>query len=507
MRIHNRGRRPQALTRTPPQKQATTQRAVKHVKKMNEEQNAELPFDFLRLMFLSNFFMPKASQYKMDFPIEVGPRFPEIAPLQLHRTQLYFLYMLFFVFNLEYVNAGSSDFSSCPSGSLLGSSEGQSVVYPPNLLHMLQPICPINNGGINPAGVNEADGFQQPEYRSDLRWLGTLVKNGRVKQLERLWDQGEVSASDFNELSRQSGLVPNLEKSVLVYAIGYQDYKLANFLFERGIYDPLYKDDKGNTELMHMLEVVKVAPKFERLLYPYIQKLDQTTINLRNDAGGTALIIAASYGQERVLAELLKTGADPNIRDNHGLTAIWYAVNYPSQGIKDKVFVIVKQLVASQADLHLGTTSMGKSLFFMAVQKGMDSPFLDYLLSKGFDIDARNNQGATPLISVINLNSGNVLSQVNYLINRGAKLNLQLYFEDDPLSPGGVSALILAVQKKMLNVVNELIKKGADLNLRDRNGRSALMFSLYERSDISELLLRTKVELDFQDSEGLSPLM
>ena len=123
---------------------------------------------------------------------------------------------------------------------------------------------------------------------------------------------------------------------------------------------------------------------------------------------------------------------------------------------------------------------MGESLFFMAVQEGMDSPFLDYLLSKGFDIDARNNQGATPLMSVINLNSGNVLSQVNYLINRGANLDLQLYFEDDPLSPGGVSALILAVQKKMLNVVNELIKKGADLNLRDRNGRSALMFSLYD---------------------------
>ena len=123
-------------------------------------------------------------------------------------------------------------------------------------------------------------------------------------------------ASDFNELSRQSGLVPNLEKSVFVYAIGYQDYKLANFLFERGIYDPLYKDDKGNTELMYMLEVVKVDPKFERLLYPYIQKLDQKLLTLEMMLVVMALIIAASYGQERVLAELLKLGADPNIRDN-----------------------------------------------------------------------------------------------------------------------------------------------------------------------------------------------
>ena len=114
MRIHNRrysGRRPQALTRTPPQKQATTRRADEYFKKMNKKQYKELPVDFLRLMFLSNFFMPKASQYKMDSSIELGPRFPEIAPLQLHRTQLYFLYMLLFVFNLEHVNAGSSDFS------------------------------------------------------------------------------------------------------------------------------------------------------------------------------------------------------------------------------------------------------------------------------------------------------------------------------------------------------------------------------------------------------------
>jgi ankyrin repeat protein len=50
--------------------------------------------------------------------------------------------------------------------------------------------------------------------------------------------------------------------------------------------------------------------------------------NLKNKLGGTALMWAASYGQDEAVALLLERGADPSIKDIDGVTASgWAAKN------------------------------------------------------------------------------------------------------------------------------------------------------------------------------------
>ena len=50
--------------------------------------------------------------------------------------------------------------------------------------------------------------------------------------------------------------------------------------------------------------------------------------NVKNKLGGTALMWAASYGQDETVQILLSKGADPRIKDNDGVTAAgWAAKN------------------------------------------------------------------------------------------------------------------------------------------------------------------------------------
>jgi serine/threonine-protein phosphatase 6 regulatory ankyrin repeat subunit B len=45
-------------------------------------------------------------------------------------------------------------------------------------------------------------------------------------------------------------------------------------------------------------------------------------INLQNEQGETALILAAWYGREDLVELLLKKGADPNLKTRKGLSAL-----------------------------------------------------------------------------------------------------------------------------------------------------------------------------------------
>ena len=50
--------------------------------------------------------------------------------------------------------------------------------------------------------------------------------------------------------------------------------------------------------------------------------------NVKNKLGGTALMWAAAYGKDKAVRLLLDKGADPRIKDNDGLTAAaWAAKN------------------------------------------------------------------------------------------------------------------------------------------------------------------------------------
>jgi hypothetical protein len=75
-------------------------------------------------------------------------------------------------------------------------------------------------------------------------------------------------------------------------------------------------DPRGNTHL-HRAVMEGAKPFVIEFL------LDRgVDINARNEAGETALIIAAWYGRHELVELLLKRGADPNVKTREGLSAL-----------------------------------------------------------------------------------------------------------------------------------------------------------------------------------------
>jgi len=116
-------------------------------------------------------------------------------------------------------------------------------------------------------------------------------------------------------------------------------------------------------------------------------------------------------------------------------------------------------------------------------------------LAAGFSPDTRNKAGV-PLICIA-ARSGNVES-LRFLISAGAQLNLQA---DDR----GTSALVDSVMAKHYDVMMELIQAGADLNIQSKDGQTALVVAAGASiQNMVEALLKAGADADISDCLGVS---
>lgn len=84
-------------------------------------------------------------------------------------------------------------------------------------------------------------------------------------------------------------------------------------------------------------------------------------------------------------------------------------------------------------------------------------------------MDARNINGATPLIYAVQANSPSI---VELLLKFKANPNLQEYVD-----VGEKAAIHYAVEKNLFKVCQLLIDYGADPNVKDKRGMTALHYA------------------------------
>ena len=189
------------------------------------------------------------------------------------------------------------------------------------------------------------------------------------------------------------------------------------------------------------------------------------SINAVDDYGNTALHRAAEHGSVTRIHQLLRDGANLEVRDEEGSTPLIVAVRNEEQEAVDR-------LLESGAALDARDSIGNTSLHYAA---GAGNPDLTArLLEAHANPHARNDEGATPMHAVTSRSTH--------------------------IEPGEDS----------IETVELLQHAGADLNAQDRAGNTALHFLADGRIEgarrLTEALLERGARLDLPDVEGHTPV-
>jgi ankyrin repeat protein len=162
-------------------------------------------------------------------------------------------------------------------------------------------------------------------------------------------------------------------------------------------------------------------------------------LNARNERGAHALMLSAFGGHTRIAELLVDNGADVGLTDQGGFNALMLACECATASLR-----LVRRLVEAGADVN--ALSGRKSTALMAAAKIGHPAIVEYLVSAGADLDARNDDhNITALIWAAN---GGHLPIVRFLLSKGADKGVMTH--------NGYSAASIAAENGHFDIVQLL---------------------------------------------------
>jgi ankyrin repeat protein len=192
-------------------------------------------------------------------------------------------------------------------------------------------------------------------------------------------------------------------------------------------------------------------------------------VSARSKQGRTPLMLASLRpGGSDTVALMLEEGADPNVKDGRGDTALGLAAT-----------------IGEVETMRL-------------------------LLAKGADAAAANNRGERPIILATKSKRAEAVS---LLLQEGVDANVAntsfSTVRNGPIAMIKLTLLHRAAAFGPVQMVRDLLKAGADVNARDGRSLTALHFAVateYPSEQICETLLQAGADVNARDNTGETPL-
>ncbi len=206
-------------------------------------------------------------------------------------------------------------------------------------------------------------------------------------------------------------------------------------------------------------------------------------VNGRDGDNRTALIGAAYQGQNEICLRLIDAGANIYIKDKDGFSALDFA---SSRGLVDTVKLLLEK----------GNRSDKKhSLEYAKIMQAVFAAKNDLLpKGKGFlnSVNHISPEGKSPLHVAASIGS---VDMVNELLSRGADANLA--------APTGQTPLHWAAWNNRTFVIPQLLKKSAKIDAKDREGNTPLILAAHKNhKEAVKLLLEKGANKNIRNKNG-----
>lgn len=265
--------------------------------------------------------------------------------------------------------------------------------------------------------------------------LKKAIENGDVEKIRYLVEHG----ADLKQVIDHDGNTAIMMTTKL---------ELIEWFLDHGV-DASIRNRKHRTALQVFLDRNYYREEDKDLFIRVLERLARANPDLDYQYDHTqapAVLEAAKNGNMAAIRYLLDRGASTKVTSTHH--TVLTALIGTNSGIKH-ILDDVRFLAASGADIN-AIDSGGNTLLQLSIQNGYSEQngIAEWLISQGVNINHRNEQGVSPLMS--------------------------------------------AVDKRNLKIVRLLVKKGADVNLRDNSGISAILRPCC--GDESFPIIRTLIE-------------
>jgi ankyrin repeat protein len=216
-------------------------------------------------------------------------------------------------------------------------------------------------------------------------------------------------------------------------------------------------------------------------------------VNLANKDGRTPLINAVRADDTDLVKTLLAHHADVNANASPIPALVW--------AINNKEDDILRLLVDAGADVNLvppapDEQEPGFPPLHAAAATG-DLTGMDLLLAHHADVNLHNHWDVTPLMSAAFRDQ---IIAMQELLDRGAKVDVQS-------NDGKMSALLIGCYAGYYDVVEALINNHANLELKNKDGETALILTArHMHSGVVKLLVDNGADVNATDAIGETAL-